>query len=160
MSKLRFPEPGHDHKACVENSLERAHAAFGARGGRLTKLREAVLRVLAENHEALGAYDIIDRLRAKGRKIAPISVYRILDALLEAGLVHRIESRNAFVACHGAHGEDGAPILFLVCEKCGTVAEAPGGEIAESLKSSAGAAGFETRESVIEASGLCRHCSG
>lgn len=159
MAKPQFPAPGHDHGACVENSLERAHAAFGARGARLTQLREAVLRVLAESHAALGAYDIIDRLRARGRKVAPISVYRILDTLLEAGLVHRIESRNAFVACHGGHGEGNAPILFLVCDKCGTVAEAPGGEIAESLKSSAGAAGFETRDSVIEASGLCRHCA-
>jgi Fur family transcriptional regulator, zinc uptake regulator len=159
LAKPRFPVPGHDHKACVEHSLERAHAAFGARGARLTKLREAVLRVLAESHEALGAYEIIDRLRSRGRKIAPISVYRILDALLEAGLVHRIESRNAFVACHGSHGEKDAPILFLVCDKCGTVAEAPGGEIAESLRSSAGAAGFETRDSVLEATGVCRHCA-
>lgn len=159
MTKPKFPTPGHDHGACVANSLERAQAAFGARGARLTELREAVLRALAESHEALGAYDIIDRLRARGRKIAPISVYRILDTLLEAGLVHRIESRNAFVACHGAHGQDGAPILFLVCDKCGTVAEAPGGEIARSLETSAGAAGFETRGSVLEASGLCRHCA-
>jgi Fur family zinc uptake transcriptional regulator len=139
--------------------MTRAKTAFAARGERFTKLREAVLRTLAESHEALGAYDIIERLRARGRVVAPISVYRILDTLLDAGLVHRIESRNAFVACHGVH-DRGGPVLFLVCEACGTVAESPDRNLADSLQANAGAAGFRPREAVLEMNGLCRHCGG
>jgi Fur family zinc uptake transcriptional regulator len=160
MAQSDFPSPDHDHRACVEISMARARAAFEARGARLTELREALLRTLAENHEALGAYDIIERLRARGRDVAPISVYRILDMLLQTGLVHRIESRNAFVACHGSHDADGAPVLFLVCEKCGNVAESPDGKLAEELAERAGRVGFRPHGSVLEVSGLCRHCAG
>lgn len=154
-----FPAPGHDHRACLDQVMARAEETFAARGERFTELRRAVLRALAESHEALGAYAIIERLRARGRAVAPISVYRILDTLLEAGLVHRIESRNAFVACHGARGHD-RPVLFLVCEACGTVAESPDRALAESLQASAGAAGFSPRGAVLEMNGLCRHCGG
>ena len=153
-----FPTPGHDHSRCLDRGLKRARAAFDARGGRLTALREAVFRALAESHAALGAYDIIDRLRQRGRHVAPISVYRVLDALLEAGLVHRIESRNAYVACFGAH-EDADPVLFLVCNRCGTVAESPETDLGAALKQAAGAAGFRPGDTVIEVSGLCRHCA-
>ena len=61
---------------------------------RLTPLREAVLRVLLSSHQALGAYDIIEKLQVNGRRLAPISVYRIIDVLLEAGLAHRLESQQ------------------------------------------------------------------
>lgn len=158
MAKAHFPAPGHDHSRCLDRSLKRARAAFDARGGRLTALREAVLRVLAESHVALGAYDIIDRLRQRGREVAPISVYRVLEALLEAGLVHRIESRNAYVACFAAHEEAG-PILFLVCKRCGAVAESPEAGLGATLERAAGAAGFRPGETVLEISGLCRHCT-
>ena len=158
METLEFPSLGHDHMACLETSLARARARFDAHGLRLTELREAVLRILAEDHKALGAYDIIERLRARGRVIAPISVYRILDVLLEVGLVHRIESRSAYVACHGSHEGDSGPLLFLVCNGCGRVAETSDGGLAEMLAERADKAGFTVQDSVIEVSGHCRDC--
>ena len=159
MTKAQFPSPDHDHDACLARSLERARAGFEAKGGRLTALREAVLRELAASHQALGAYDIMHRLGERGRQVAPISVYRVLDSLLEAGLIHRLESGNAYVACHQTH-EPQRPILFLVCERCGAVAEASPEVLSEALDSTAKDAGFALAQSVLEARGLCAHCAG
>lgn len=158
MAKALFPAPDHDHSACVRQSMDRARGRFEERGERLTSLREAVFRVLAESHEALGAYDIIEKMRARGRRIAPISMYRVLDVLCQAGLVHRIESRNAFVACHGSGCEE-RPVLFLVCERCGRVAEAADGGLGEMVKKLARSADFRPKDSVLELSGLCSDCA-
>lgn len=159
MAISRFPKPGHDHRLCLKRGLERARAAFQSRGERLTSLRETIFRTLAASHSALGAYDIIARLRERGREVAPISVYRVLESLRAAGLVHRLESRNAFVVCFGGHERD-RPVLFMVCDSCGTVAESAPGPIAESVSEAAGEAGFQPTGTVLEVSGLCRHCSG
>ena len=88
---------------------------------------------------------------------APITVYRALDFLRTNNLVHRIESRNAFVACvHHHAGND--PVVFLICEHCGAVGEAPGAGVAEALKASCRAAGFASKTPVIEIAGICSHC--
>ena len=73
------------------------------------------------------------------------------------GLVHRIESRNAFLACAHDH-EQTALVAFLICESCGAVGEVPAAPIAESLKSAAAASGFLPKMSVVEITGLCAHC--
>jgi Fe2+ or Zn2+ uptake regulation protein len=86
-----------------------AEALCAERGQRLTPIRRKVLGVLLGSHNPLGAYEIIDRLAPKGPRPAPITAYRALDFLRENGLVHRIESRNAFVACRGAVGEASSP---------------------------------------------------
>ena len=94
--------------------------------------------------------------RANGRP-APITVYRALDFLRNNNLVHRIESRNAFVACvHDHAGND--PVVFLICEHCGAVGEAPGAAVADALKASCRAAGFASKTPVIEIAGTCSHC--
>src|SRR5262249_38518233 len=90
-----FPAPGHDHELCLDEAMARARAAFAAKGLRLTPLREAVFQVIAgASHRAIGAYEVLDRLAARGERLAPISVYRAIDALVAAGIVHRFESRN------------------------------------------------------------------
>jgi len=94
-----------------------------------------------------------------GRDPAPITIHRALDFLRENGLVHRIETRNAFVACVHNHGGDDL-VIFLICERCGAVGEAPGGSAAETLKASSRAAGFSPKSPVIEIAGICSHCRG
>jgi Fur family zinc uptake transcriptional regulator len=84
-------------------------------------------------------------------------VYRALEFLRENGLVHRIESRNAFVACVHTHAA-GELVVFLICERCGTVGEAASLEVAATLKSAARTAGFTPKSPVIEISGVCTHC--
>ena len=115
-----FPDPAHDHAPCLADMLSRAELAFENNGSRMTPLRRMVLQEVAGSHTAVGAYDVLDRLVRKGeRRLAPISVYRALDSLVEVGMVHRLESRNAFFACHVSHAGDRRQIV-LACDSCNT----------------------------------------
>ena len=106
--------------------MERAREAFKSKGLKLTPLRQSVFQEIAGSHRAIGAYEVLDKLAAKGERLAPISVYRAIDALVTAGLVHRFESRNAFFACHAGHE---MRQLILACETCGRVAEVDGDKV-------------------------------
>ena len=152
-----FPAPDHDHGRCAADALEHAEALCAKRGERLTPMRRHVLEVLAASHKPLGAYEIIEQVATRGPRPAPITIYRALDFLTAQGLVHRIESRNAFLACISSHA-DGAPVVFLICEHCGAVGEAASGAVAASLAAAAKSAGFTPKSPVIEISGVCRHC--
>ncbi len=157
MSQPIFHEPGHDHDRCTADALAHAETLCAQRAQRLTPIRRQVLTTLLESHKPLGAYEIIDRAPAGTPRPAPITIYRALDFLREQGLVHRIESRNAFVACVGNHAS-GDLVVFLICEDCGEVGEASSEGITDQLKSAARAAGFTPKAPVIEISGICAHC--
>jgi len=152
-----FPAPDHDHGRCSAEALAHAEALCVKRGSRLTPMRRHVLEELAASHKPLGAYEIIDLVAARGPRPAPITIYRALEFLTENGLVHRIESRNAFLACINNHAS-GAPVVFLICETCGAVGEAPSAAVAESLNAAAKSAGFAPKSPVIEITGVCAHC--
>jgi Fur family zinc uptake transcriptional regulator len=160
-----FPAPGHDHDRCSSDAMAVAEAVCAEHGQRLTPIRRKVLAALLASHKPLGAYEIIDRLAPKGSRLgsrvgprpAPITAYRALEFLRENGLVHRIESRNAFIACVHNHAA-GALVVFLICERCGAVGEASSPEVTATLTSAARAAGFTPKSPVIEISGICTHC--
>ena len=134
-----------------------AEARCLERGQRLTPLRRKVLAALLASHKPLGAYELIERLAPTGARPAPITAYRALEFLRSNGLVHRIASRNAFIAC--VHNHDGSdPVVFLICEKCGAVGEAASAAVADTIKSASRAAGFVPKTPVIEISGICAHC--
>ena len=115
-----------------------------------------MLDCVAQSHSAVGAYDVIERMASRGPRPAPITVYRALDFLEAHGLVHKIESRNAFIACN--HPHDGQPAAMLVCERCGLVAELDAPDVFTTLQSAAGSQGFDVRRSVVELTGLCAAC--
>src|SRR6188472_2050822 len=98
-----FLAPDHDHHRCSADAMAAAQTLCDERGQRLTPIRRDVLAALLASHQPLGAYEIMERVAHSGPRPAPITVYRALDFLRENGLVHRIESRNAFVACVHAH---------------------------------------------------------
>jgi Fur family zinc uptake transcriptional regulator len=152
-----FPAPGHDHDRCANDAIAHAEAICAARAQRLTHTRRHVLEALLASHQPLGAYELIDRLAADGARPAPITIYRALDFLREQGLVHRIESRNAFIACVRNHAS-GDPVVFLICEKCGAVGDAASAAVADTIKRASRAAGFTSKTPVIEISGICAHC--
>jgi Fur family zinc uptake transcriptional regulator len=152
-----FPAPDHDHGRCSADALAHAEALCVRRGERLTAMRRHVLEVLSSSHKPLGAYEIIDLVAARGPRPAPITIYRALDFLTSQGLVHRIESRNAFLACINNHASD-APVVFLICDECGAVGEAPSAAVAESLNAAAKSAGFTPKSPVVEIAGICAHC--
>ncbi len=157
MPQAIFPAPDHDHGSCTSTAIAHAEQLCAARAQRLTPMRRRVLETLLASHKPLGAYEIMDRLAADSGRPAPITVYRALDFLRDNGLVHRIESRNAFVACVHEH-TDSDPVVFLICEHCGAVGEATGGIVADALKTACRAAGFSPKSPVIEIAGVCSHC--
>jgi Fur family zinc uptake transcriptional regulator len=152
-----FPKPDHDHELCASDAIAHAEVICAARKERLTPIRRRVLEALLGSHQPLGAYELIDRLAMRGARPAPITIYRALDFLREQALVHRIESRNAFIACVHSH-ENTDPVVFLICEKCGAVGEAASAAVADTIKSASRAAGFSPKTPVIEISGICAHC--
>src|SRR6266498_1606768 len=152
-----FPHPDHDHDRCSSDAMAVAEALCVQRGQRLTPIRRKVLAALLASHKPLGAYEIIDQLALKGPRLAPITAYRALEFLRENGLVHRIESRNAFIACVHNHAASSF-VVFLICERCGAVGEASSDEVTATLTSAARAAGFTPKSPVLELSGVCTHC--
>jgi Fur family transcriptional regulator, zinc uptake regulator len=138
--------------------LAAAEAHCAQRGLKLTDMRRQVFEVLAKTPQAMGAYDLIDALASQGHKrLAPISIYRALDFLLEAGLAHKIESRNAFVACPHQHGSREV-VVFMICDSCGRVAESTSDAVSKALASLAKGMNFAPRGQVIEMHGRCAGC--
>jgi Fur family transcriptional regulator, zinc uptake regulator len=155
---MTFLDPHHDHSHCTSDLIARAERTCERRGSRLTGQRRDILSCVAQGHSAVGAYDIIERMAEKGTRPAPITVYRALDFLLTHGLVHKIESRNAFVAC--SHSHEGQPAALLICETCGVVAELDAPEIFERISEKAAAQNFTPNHTLIEMSGTCSACMG
>ena len=123
----------------------------------LTKNQTLVYDALTGAEGPLSAYTILDRLRGRGFR-APLQVYRALDKLVEFGMVHRLESLNAFVACRHPGCESCETIAFAICEKCGKVVEVADEKFALQLKALAEERGFSPGTSVVEMRGLCREC--
>jgi Fur family transcriptional regulator, zinc uptake regulator len=156
-TKPAFPAPDHDHERCAADGLSHAERICSERAQKLTPIRRHVLQALLASHKPLGAYEIIDALAQQMPRPAPITVYRSLDFLMANGLVHRIESRNAYLAC--AHGHDAAALVaFLICDRCGSVGEIPAAAVAQSLNAAARTSGFAPKLSVVEITGTCAHC--
>jgi Fur family zinc uptake transcriptional regulator len=146
----------HDHTNCAQDVLERADALTTAIGARLTPVRRRTLEILLEDHRAMGAYDVLQRLAAEGFGNQPPVAYRALDFLVDQGLAHRIRRLNAFTACMHP-GEAHAP-AFLICRSCNMVAETPAAPVRAALETAANALGFTIERSNIEALGLCPAC--
>lgn len=155
--KPAFPTPDHDHGRCAADALAHAERVCQRRAQKFTPIRRQVLQALLASHRPLGAYEVIEQLAVDRTRPAPITIYRALDFLIENGLVHRIESRNAFLAC--AHDHDVAStVAFLICEHCGSVGEIVAGPATQSFNDAARQTGFTPRLSVVEITGTCAHC--
>lgn len=141
-------------------ALARAEAACRARGARLTAIRRDVLASLHATHRPLGAYEIAERLAEEQpgrRRLAPVAIYRALEFLMAQGFVHRLASRNAFVACPGHHGASDRTV-FLICEGCGGVDEVSPAALSQSVDRLLAEEGFEPHLQVLEITGRCSHC--
>ncbi len=153
-------EPSSAEEASLTETLARARQAFETKNLRFTDLREQVFTEIARTRGSIGAYDILDKLAARGTRLAPISVYRSIDALMDAGVIHRLESKNAYFACRRhEHGGRGRPI-FLSCEKCGGVSEVSAQPVFDLIKDLSEKAGFEPKVKFVEVTGTCKDCRG
>ncbi|MGI9515241.1 MAG: Fur family transcriptional regulator [Anderseniella sp.] len=123
----------------------------------LTKNQSLVMGALTKSDGPLSAYTILDQLRDDGFR-APLQVYRALDKLVEFGMVHRLESLNAFVACRHPGCDDHETIAFMICETCSQVDELSDDALANRLKLLASDASFALKKTTIELRGICRSC--
>ncbi|UWQ39533.1 transcriptional repressor (plasmid) [Leisingera aquaemixtae] len=146
----------HDHSSCIQDCIAAVDAHCRAEGLQFTPVRRRVLEILLQEHRALGAYEILDRLREEGLGSQPPVAYRALDFLVKNGFAHKIERLNAFIACSHP-GETHAPV-FLICRACDAVAEAQREPTQGQLGQAARDAGFVIERAVIEAEGLCPKC--
>ncbi|HYD98519.1 MAG TPA: Fur family transcriptional regulator [Alphaproteobacteria bacterium] len=152
----------HDHRHCIAGALSRAEAQCARAGARLTPIRRQVLELVWRSHKPRGAYDILADLETEGgRAAAPLTVYRALDFLVAQGLVHRLESLNAYIGCAqpGEGDEGGHSGQFLVCERCGNATEVDDPAIAAALDRSARAQGFRITRPTVEIRGICAGCA-
>ncbi len=153
-----FKPRRHSHQKCVDDALTATEQLCAERGRKLTPGRRRVLELIGACHEPARAYDILEQLDGEGRSGAPPTVYRALEFLLANGMVHRIQSLNAYVGC----GEPATAHAgqFLICRSCNAVGELDDPEIEALITGKAGATGFDVERQTIEIMGLCPDCVG
>lgn len=153
-----FPHATHDHHRCVRAAVSRAHDLCSSRGAKLTELREQVLELVWRSHAPIGAYQILDQLAATRGRVAPPTVYRALEFLSREGLIHRIDSLNAYIGCP----QPGSPheAYFFICRECGDAAEIHDEELGAALARCVRRAAFQVETATVELAGLCARCGG
>ena len=144
-------------------ALAAAEARCLRAGAQLTELRRQVLALVLEAEQPLGAYALLDKLKAQRPGAAPPTVYRALDFLLEHGLIHKVERLNAFVGCAEATHDHGRahdhPHPFLICGDCGATVEISDTAVAHALADAAARVGFRVGNATVEVEGRCAACT-
>ena len=134
------------------------------RGLRLTRVRRMVLNLLLEAGMPVKAYDILDALRHDAPKaLTPASIYRALDYLLQEGLVHKVGTLNAYVACAQTCAETctqrHAPVFMLVCPGCRKSREVNNPGLYQTIFSTMQQQGFQLQGDTVELTGICPQCA-
>ena len=149
-------QQNHNHHQCIHDALSAAETTCRIKGLRMTPLRHQALELIWASHTPVKAYDLLDRLKELDFNSAPPTVYRALDFLLGAGLVHRIESLNAYIGCN--HPQTDHNAQFLICDHCHSVAEMDASHINAALRREANSCGFRIQSPTIEIHGVCQSC--
>lgn len=142
----------------IAAQLEAAAQTCSQHGTQLTALRRTVLAIILEAKGPLTAYQLLDQLKKTRTGAAPPTIYRALKFLLDNKLIHRIEMLNAFVPCveAGCHAHSAQ---FLICRRCGTVAEVDDHAISKAVNHAARGQGFQAENTVVEIEGACASCA-
>lgn len=156
-SELAPPVSSHDHQQCVSKALHTAEQLCFARGVQLTAIRQQVLTLIWENHKAVKAYELLDKIKPLQNAAKPATIYRALDFLIEQGLIHRVESLNAFVGCR-CSGQPHEQLL-LICKQCEEVEERPAVHVMQMIANELAAAHFLVHSKAIEIHGICEKCA-
>lgn len=144
------------HAHDLDQQLLAATRWCAARGEKLTDQRREVLALLLAAPGAMKAYDLLAAIQKQKPTAAPPTVYRALDFLVAAGLAHKLDSKNAFVACHDfEHPHHG---VMLICDGCDAVTELSDDTLEARLAEDAAAFGFAVATQDIEVKGLCSNC--
>jgi Fur family zinc uptake transcriptional regulator len=148
----------HTHHDFADTALiGAARDALVADGEQWTDMREKVFEILAGSGQPMSAYEVAERLgSAVGRRIAPNSVYRILDLFVEHNIALRVESQNAFLA--NVHPGCVHDCIFLICDSCGQTTHVDDDKSARTVREAASKDGFAVRRPVLEVRGTCQKC--
>ena len=123
----------------------------------LTKNQKIVLDIIEKAKEPLKAYSILFDVQKKGIN-APLQVYRALDKLVEIGKIHKIESRNAFIACQNSNCQISKATVFSICESCEKITEIHNHKLSKHLKEFRDNSGMKYSKYNLEFFGLCKKC--
>ena len=123
----------------------------------LSKNQQIIFDLIDRSPEPLKAYTILYNVQKKGIN-APPQVYRALDKLVEIGKIHKIESRNAFVACKNSNCEISKATAFSICESCEVVDEISDVKLSKYLSSFNHKKGMKFKRFNLEFCGLCKKC--
>ena len=147
----------HHHEHSGAGLVDAARDALVAEGEQWTEMRSEVFAALARQQRPSSAYDIAESVSAhRGRRVAPNSVYRILDLFVRANLARRVESANAYVA--NSHPGCRHDCIFLICDKCGQITHIDDDRLTGALVTAARDAGFADVRPVVEIRGVCGEC--
>lgn len=152
------PEFGsdHNHALCIEEALLQAQHVCEQEGERFTDLRRQVFELIWAEHKPVKAYDLLAALASKRSGVAPPTVYRTLEFLQAQGLIHKLESLNAFMGCsHPGKEHQGH---FLICENCEEVRELEVSSFNQSVDEIEAAQRFRVKRMTVELFGVCASC--
>jgi Fur family zinc uptake transcriptional regulator len=147
----------------IEEIIKKSQEACALAGAKLTSKRKNVLIVLLASTTPLSAYEIVERYKAQFQESLPVmSVYRMLDFLIQEKLVHKLETASQYMSCaHIACDHQHETPQFLICDRCGNVKEVGiKKRIMDELERSIRSTGFALAHRQLELHGVCRHCQG
>lgn len=156
MSDALFAQKHHNHQGCITQALNSAEKICQQKSIRLTPIRKRIFELVWSNHKAVGAYELLESLHKDDPKAKPVTVYRALDFLLEAGLIHKVESLNAFIGClkpETAHNS-----VLLICDTCQQTDEIEAEQIYADICEIAKDNAFSPRKISLELHGICNLC--
>ena len=146
-----------NHSHCQKSALDSAEQYCLENGLRLTDLRRRVLALVWESHHPVKAYDLMAKLPEEGDAPAqPPTVYRALDFLLEHGLIHRLDTLNAYIGCD--HPKTHENCYFLLCTECGLAEECCADNITSAIRTTSSSHGFKASTTTLEITGICVRC--
>ncbi len=146
----------HEHSG--KDLVKAAEESLTESGEQWTGMRQSVFEELARHERPASAYDIADNLsKARGKRVAPNSVYRILDLFVANNLAMRVESANAYLA--NTHPGCEHDCIFLVCDECGEATHVDHDGVSREVRGVASKHRFTTRRPIIEVRGLCEACA-
>lgn len=145
-----------NHLLCSKDAINKAEMICKDKGLRFTSLRKEVLEIIWSSHIPAKAYDILNKLKSYNEPAKPPTVYRTLDFLIENGLVHKLNTINAYIGC--SHPLKHNECYFLICQSCEEVIECCNGNLSQAISKTADNNKFNAKNITIEVTGKCEEC--
>lgn len=146
----------HNHDCCISHALESAQTICQDKNIRLTPIRQRIFELIWATHKAIGAYDLLAILQREDPNAKPVTIYRALDFLLNAGLIHKVASLNAFIGC--SNPETAHNSVLLICDVCHDAKEVAAQEVYEAICDIGKNNAFQPQQLTLELHGCCEEC--